>query len=289
MVNYRIIKQKKNNYLYISREFLIKNFKTNNQRKKKNMSFAAPPPIKIARTGPSLLKAIKESPVSYNLKFFDTPASADFINWRTFIYHTAGAAQTCNLLFAPQLGTDLDKRIGRRTTLLRIKIKGKIDSANTIGGFVTKDYKPNLCRLIFFVDKQANGAKPNVADLLYNVNDPNGATATQDLNTYPIHSYCLTNINNTERFKILSDSVYLIGATTVSTANGWAVGEGTQSYFINKTIDAQNTDTVFNAGNTKTITDIATGAVYMLCLGLYGTATADPTLTCNVRCEYIDA
>lgn len=236
---------------------------------------------------------VESSALGYEPHYFDTVFGSGNLTHNALInYRPTAANQACDIIFAPVTGSDSNNRVGRVTQLIRIEVRGIMNAALQNGNFtVAKDYKPNLVRLIFFVDKNANAAKPTPSDVLMNPVDPHwkDPTGTPAItpNTYPIHAYCLLNMDYKKRFSILSDTVKMLGGTTCI-ANTFCKSEGRQSYMVRLSVDC-DVETVFDDSVNGDQTDVISGGVYALALGMFNTdATANPTVTGQIRCTFMD-
>lgn len=112
----------------------------------------------------------------------------------TSISPTAGAPvnpadDSLNLI---SQGTTKNQRIGNKLNLYAIRIRGEVTvptNASSIGS--------DWVRIVLVLDKQANGAVANVADVF----EPTAA-ATTDLNAH-------MNMDNVDRFKIVKDRLII--------------------------------------------------------------------------------
>lgn len=238
-----------------------------------------------------LPRGVEAGPLAYEIKHFDTVFGTAVTQANnTFIIGGSGN-RVPDLIFYPIEGKDDTERVGRRTQVIAINIHAKLDAALQGAFTFPKDYRPHLVRFIIFVDNQVNGVKPNASDLLENPVDPHwttsGAGTATDATKYPIHAYCLRNLDNKDRFRILYDKAFMMGGSS-TVANLYIGQEGKSSYLINKRIEC-NVDTIFNSGSAATIADIQTGAIFYLCLGTFVTGTSDPTVTGKIRVDYLDA
>lgn len=94
-------------------------------------------------------------------------------------------------------GTTENTRIGRKCTIKQISCRfdvdiPKIDAQASAGG-------GEILRVIFFLDKQCNGATAAVLDIL---------------ETADVHSF--RNLSNSGRFQVLHDKVYMLNYTTLA-------------------------------------------------------------------------
>lgn len=131
----------------------------------------------------------------------------------------------------------------------KLSVKMDPDAVSTIG------------RLIFFYDRQVNGAAPAVADLL----DLTGGASTGVV--------ALRNLNNRSRFNIILDRRFVIAA-----------GDEPQ-WWLSKYMK-QLKRVQYNAGTAGTVADITTNALYM-CI-ICDESAETPLMYGTVRTRYID-
>lgn len=177
------------------------------------------------------------------------------------------------LIHIPQLGTDYTARIGRKTHVKSVYIRGFIATEPSLQvpaapiSTVTQQ-----ARFILFVDSQPNGAEPAVTDLL------NTATPASQL-----------NLNNRDRFRIIKDKVYTFGPIkvidTATQAYAWSTGMQSAGFKCYKKL---NLETIFNGTNGGTIADITSGALYMFWIGSAAAGTGDVNAIVSSRVRFID-
>lgn len=183
------------------------------------------------------------------LKFKDTTA-ATAIAFGSSAWTTPGAAFLLNGLVPDSTGTG---RIGRRVVMKSIYIRASwaLGGASTGGAPL---------RMLVVLDKQANGAAPAVVDVV----------ATDSF-------YGFNNISNSNRFLTLFDQVL----DPVAAGSSFT----TQKVCYKKL----NLPVQYNAGTAGTITDIATGSVYIMFSQSGGVGTANGVAAWNARVRYSDS
>jgi len=189
----------------------------------------------------------------------------------TYAVNTTGTFQ---LLCVPTRGDDMNQRNGRKIMLRSFYIKGSVESnwaANPSAA--TVQIPSQEVTMIVFMDYQPNGALPTVADLL--------TTATSNAHL---------NLNNRDRFKVLCTKTWEIGPiSVVSTATQAVSNTAGNQLFKVRVYKKIRQEMVFNAGNTGTITDINSGALYMFWIG---SSAASATLAASAgiatRVRYTD-
>lgn len=164
----------------------------------------------------------------------------------TYQVNTTGSF---TLLHVPQLGTDYTQRVGRKTLIKSLYIRGRVATETSISlAAVTNGSQ--MARMIVFLDLQPNGAAPAVTDLL---------------NTAAPES--MLNLNNRDRFKIIKDKQWVFDPyVNVTTATQSQYGAPRQTYPL-KVFKKCNYEVIFNAVNGGTISDINSGALYMFFIG----------------------
>lgn len=187
--------------------------------------------------------ALKRTVGKEEWKFRDTYTAAAVTN--------AGAFTCISLL---QLGDDVGNREGRKINIESIQAKIRFEQNASATAPVT-------IRVIFFQDKQSNGANPVLADLL-DTTSAGGVDA-------------LRNLNNRSRFKILMDRRYSMGVFAGD------ICEVTDEYY-----DKRKHDIIFNALNAGNIGDIQTGALFFLWIS--DVAANNPGGIMNTRIRFTE-
>lgn len=172
-----------------------------------------------------------------------------------------------------ETGGAVNQRLGRRVQWKSLQIRGMVEqTAEPPGGSPDQ-----LARIICYYDRQPNGALAAVADLLTSV-DVN----TNDSSTV----YDMLNIGNAGRFKVLWDHTFKLadfGATDASRA-----ATDYRTYSFNHFIPLRDIESQFLQGNSGTVTDIASGAINLLCIGSVAAANATHRLSFVSRLRFHD-
>lgn len=175
------------------------------------------------------------------------------------------------LLCCPQLGTDINHRIGRKITITDFYVRGSVQLEAAAGPAGNVNVPTQLVRMILLVDNQPNGAAPTVLDLLT-------GSAPQ----------CHLNLNNRDRFKILVDKQWPFDAYHRDNINNFSTW-GRTMHAIKK-FKKLNIETVFNGINGGTIADITTGALWLFWIGGVAAGTnTDVNTWSECRVKYIDS
>ena len=159
-------------------------------------------------------------------------------------------------------GTDYTERIGRRTNITAIQLRGRmqVDCSSYSG-------VPQVGRVMLVEDMQCNGTIAAITDILQTAN---------------VHSF--NNLNNRERFKIHHDQLFDFGVYSFTATQSYA-DNLMHHYEVYKSV---NIPVVYD-GTSNTIGSISSGAIYLVFIGSGPAGTNDliaPT-TCRVR--FIDA
>lgn len=186
------------------------------------------------------------------------------ISVATYQVHTTS---TPTLLCLPVTGSDFNQRIGRKITIKSVYIRGRVGIQSGFG-ISTADSPSQQARFLIFADLQPNGAAPAVTDLLVSA-DP----ASQ------------LNLNNRDRFVILSDKEYAFDPYSKTAAAGGQNGHSIANVKVYKKL---NMEVIFNAVNGGSIADIQSGALYMLWLGSEASGAQDINAILSTRVRYTD-
>lgn len=177
-----------------------------------------------------------------------------------------------NLLHIPVLGTDYTARIGRKTLIKSVYIRGRVTHEATNAQQVVASVQPQHVRMILFVDKQPNGAAPAVTDVL------NTAEPASQL-----------NLNNRDRFMILKDKNWWLGSYYLNNTNGTSAAMCDRGGYVFKVFKKCGIETIFNGTNGGTIADINSGALFMFWIGSTAAgANSDANAQLSTRVRFID-
>lgn len=165
----------------------------------------------------------------------------------------ASAAFTAGtLLNGLTIGSGADNRVGRRMKMLSLEMKWLWSlSPTSTGG--------SPARILVVYDKQSNTVATPIADVLVTDNA---------LSVY--------NLANQDRFIILADFL----TSPISPGSNYGVGG-----VVRKKL---NLETIYNAGNAGTISDISSGAIYIYSAQFASIATAGPDFYAQCRIRFSD-
>lgn len=175
-----------------------------------------------------------------------------------------------SLLACPMLGTDFTARIGRKITLKSVYVRGMAQSQVGTTDAATNSSAQQL-RMILFIDFQPNGAAPATTDLLRTA-----APASQ------------LQLNNRDRFKILSDKIFIVDPYMFSSTAGSTFATACNQAKNVKVYKKINQEVIFNSTNGGTIADITSGALYMFWIGTVASGANDSIFVGSTRVRYVD-
>jgi hypothetical protein len=169
-------------------------------------------------------------------------------------------------------GSGVNERVGRKIFLKSLYMRGFARLNRSAEAF------PAVCRMALVFDKQSNGNTPVLGDIFREI-DNMGSMSVVDYSS-PM------NINNTARFTILLDKTFALQNYSSSSATDDNHSAIVPIRFYKKL----NLFTQFNEGNTGTVSDISSGALYLIFITNYNNSTQDEA-TCldyTVRLRYTD-
>lgn len=193
------------------------------------------------------------------LKVYDIGAT-------TYQVNTTGSITP---LFIPVLGTDYTNRIGRKTLMKWIYIRGRVQTEASATAAVNLAVPAQQIRFMLVQDMQPNAAAPVIGDILVT------ASPSSQL-----------NLNNRDRFRILSDKEFVFDPYLYNTAATVAYSSASRQIYNFKKFKKLNLETIFNSTNGGTIADITSGALYMVWVGSQAAGTdtdANAFLTTRIR------
>lgn len=168
------------------------------------------------------------------------------------------------LLNGVSQGTDYTNRIGRKillkSMLFRFSLFPNPSVTAPTGGV------GDIVRLLIIYDAQSNASAPSVSDILVSVayNEP-------------------MNLNNRDRFKILADKFFTMGAYNYSMAAN--LDSGSPRPVHTKIYKKFNLEQIFG-GTGSTIGSIQTGSIYALVISANNQIC---TMIANSRIRFIDS
>lgn len=191
------------------------------------------------------------------------------VNDTGFVQYNVNTTGNFTLLANPAVGANFNERIGRKITLKSVFIRGLLTFQNAIEWNANQVSAAQLARFMLVWDTQPNGAIPAITDVL-NTNE----AASQ------------LNLNNRDRFRILSDREWALGPFQTGAGTSMVAGDKCSVPF--KKYKKLNLEMIFNGNSTGTIADINSGALYMLWIGSLPTGTTDLVFRGTTRVRYSD-
>lgn len=177
----------------------------------------------------------------------------------TYGLDTTGSVTALNLVAT---GTDYNNRIGRRISMKAVQMRGYATLVDAIAG-------PVLARVILVWDLQPNGALAAVTDVLQ--------TATPD---------SFMNLNNRDRFRVISDTQMVFGITNNTATQTFAQGPSVRSLNVYKNCN----QLVTFSGTTAAIASVESGALLLVTIGNQTAAsTAGGNAFLTFRMRFTDA
>lgn len=182
-------------------------------------------------------------PNSYRTGGFWRPGTKSSAELKTVdVANFTGVADTtglATLLNGVATGTDYTNRIGRKTTMKTLVIKGRVNAFDAL-------CNDNLARLLVVYDKQSNNSAPVITDVL---------TAST--------SIANINLNNRDRFSILVDKVFYTGSQQNTATQSFSGSPSGHAINIYKRL---NLECLFS-GVDATAASIQTGSIYLFTIG----------------------
>lgn len=213
-----------------------------------------PRPLPMRARGPyrtgGFYGASVRSPIEK--KVIDTPLS----NYDVF------SAGSVTLISGCATGTDYTERIGRRTNITAIQLRGRMQVDTTASSTV-----PQVGRVMIVEDMQCNGTIAAITDILQTAN---------------VHSF--NNLNNRERFKIHHDQLFEFGVFSQTATQSYA--DNLMHHF--EVYKPVNIPVVYE-GTGNTIGSISSGAIYLVFIGSLAAGTNDLIAPTTCRIRFVDA
>jgi len=170
--------------------------------------------------------------------------------------YTADTTGSVTLLNGVAIGDENTQRDGKQITVKSVQINGIARPETTSNGAL-------LGRVMIVWDNAANGALAAAGDILETVN-----------------STSFPDVNNSQRFTILSDTKFALGVYNTTATS--AVGDQTAKLI--SVYKKLNSVTQYS-GTTNGIASIQNGALLLLCVG---NAAYGATINMDVRVRYTD-
>lgn len=183
------------------------------------------------------------------------------------------------LLNGMSLGTSSFNRQGRKTKNTRIQLRGALQPLHN-PGVAGNDY----VRVVIVYDKQCNGATPTWQDIFKDLDASGGSQ---------VNAYSHANLDNSDRFVILRDHKYQVPIPQLTVGGSGALAAETtsmsnESWSIDDYVKCDLPTVYFGTANTGTVTDIASGGIFMICQGMQAAGNELLDLEWMSRVRFID-
>lgn len=208
-------------------------------------------------------------------KYFDSQVSTKQINAVSGNF-TNGMANptTLNTLFCPTPGTGIDNRIGRKCSVLSLRIKGEIEFPALNDATAITALSPMVFRFIICQDYQCNGTQMSSQDLITS----GGTNVAWDM---------FQNTAGFGRFRVLKDKRFILQDPNFGD-DGTTVDRNGRMILFDYTIKFRRPVVVhFNSGTAGTVADLVDNSFNVICV--CNNATSIPTLNYKSRVTYLDA
>jgi len=176
--------------------------------------------------------------------------------------YPVNATGSVTLISGCATGTDYTERIGRRTNITAIQLRGRMQ-VDTNAASTT----PQAGRVMIVEDMQCNGTIAAITDILQ---------------TADVHSF--NNLNNRERFKIHYDQVFDFGVFSQTATQSLATNL-MHHYEVYKPVNIP----VVYEGTSNTIGSISSGAIYLVFIGSTAAGPNDILAPTTCRIRFVDA
>lgn len=181
-----------------------------------------------------------------------------------------------------QQGTGSQNRVGRKASMLRIRVRGLLyflsETDGAFGSLAT-----NVVRMAVVWDKQPSGAGIPAFDEIFGLTEQDGTESSTFL--APLR------VDNMSRFTLVMDKTYDFKDLMW---NGSGGSNPEQQYLLSydEEVALEDCDTTFSGEATPmTITSISSGALYLIFRARYNTAGSSTTLVdnrCFARLLFVD-
>lgn len=165
------------------------------------------------------------------------------------------SAQGASVMFCPLPGNLDGQRVGRKTNVIKIDAIFRIKDVINKGSYATAAESSNAIRLVLFVDFQPNAALA-------------ASTALLDATADALSFY---ETDNSDRFRILSDRMWLLGASKATNAAAatdlvFTESNGRGSYAVRQSLSLRDgpVETVYNAVGGATEASVTSGLILLL-------------------------
>lgn len=177
--------------------------------------------------------------------------------------YDVNATGSVTLISGCATGTDFTDRIGRRTNITAIQVRGSMKLQTDAQSEI-----PQVGRVMIVEDMQCNGVIASITDIL----------KTAETTSF-------NNLNNRERFRVHHDQVFDFGIWSKTATQSYGMGNCCHHFEIYKRVNIP----VVYEGTGATIGSISSGAIYLVFIGSTPAGTNDLYSGCSTRIRFIDA
>lgn len=202
------------------------------------------------------------------MKYFDTQRDAIAIATSTDWTGTELDPATFNCLFAPIQGAAINQRIGREVKVMKIKMKGLIQSTSQMDQ--TAGDPPCVIRLILVQDMQTNGSQAQGEDVM--ATTANGVTNTCSF----------LSLASLGRFRVLKDKTLIIENPNLSWDGTNLEQQGVAKTFKWNVTFRNPVSVRFNSTNGGTIADIVDNSFHLIGCASNGSLSPSLHYVCRV-------
>lgn len=197
---------------------------------------------------------------SSEMKYFDSSENSRDVNqvtsqaWGTAhrldpIDPNGPVSRQC--LFWPQLGNDINSRIGKKISVLKITVRGSLQIiANTATGNL--DNNP-MARLLLVLNQQTNGIAMEPGELLLT----GSSVGSSNL-------FAFQNVNFLGKHRILKDKYYRLPTVDYQLVGANVQNSGTIVNFKLSHRFRKPLVVTFNSGQNQTVADIVSNSVHLI-------------------------
>lgn len=179
---------------------------------------------------------------------------------------------TLNCLFAPQQGTAINQRVGRKVQVQKIKIRGLLSYSAVATASAIQQFP--ACRVIVYQDQQTNGVQSQGEQVIATT----GSTNEQVICNYQ-------NLDNFGRFRVLKDKTFVLRDAVANTTTTDQVSQDFAPVPFKFSLNFKKPITVhFNAANGGSVADITDNFFHVIAM-----STDTCTITYQARVVFVDA
>lgn len=239
------------------------------QRKKRQQALVA-----SRRTGYSYVPRTPGGMSSTERKYFDSYLGSTAVTAPTSWAGAELDPATLNCLFVPSEGSDINDRVGRKVSVIKLQMRGTLQIPN-LANQTSGLYVPEV-RLILYQDMQTNATQAQAEELM---GSPGTAANLNLINTFQ-------NTANFGRFRVLKDKTYMVRNTN-ATWDGTNIEYDGAIIPFKFTIRFRKPVVVrFNATNGGSVADIIDNSFHLI--GVRSSSNYTVNIGYQCRTVYLD-